>query len=250
MNEISLSDEISIRNLQISVREQWNSIQSLAAHIDKLTQRLNQMDPTGATVGNAYTTPEGWAEKQNAVEAKCCGHNPQTIEDALVGKAWREDSSLEKWFPITAEELKNLRDHWPAIFSPSDASDNPIVENAVKRIMNSLAGGHYDQQHVIMLKRIHSLGHQGSEFPVDTIAAWVRQGVEYAVEKSTAEPKWRDARTDPPTVNRTCLAWCASDRMLGIAVFNKASSVWTAGEHSEVWPVTHWQELPAPPPPT
>lgn len=29
--------------------------------------------------------------------------------DRATGQAWREDSSLEKWFPLTADELKKLR---------------------------------------------------------------------------------------------------------------------------------------------
>lgn len=29
--------------------------------------------------------------------------------DAEMGKKWREDSSLENWFPYTAEELQKLR---------------------------------------------------------------------------------------------------------------------------------------------
>jgi uncharacterized protein YoaH (UPF0181 family) len=31
-------------------------------------------------------------------------------EDAAIGKKWREDSSLETWFPFTAEELARLKD--------------------------------------------------------------------------------------------------------------------------------------------
>ena len=31
-------------------------------------------------------------------------------EMAAIGKAWRTDSSLEKWFPFTAEELEKLRE--------------------------------------------------------------------------------------------------------------------------------------------
>lgn len=29
-------------------------------------------------------------------------------DDAEIGRQWREDSSLEKWFPITAERLEKL----------------------------------------------------------------------------------------------------------------------------------------------
>lgn len=32
----------------------------------------------------------------------------QYREDADIGRQWREDSSLEKWFPLTAERLAKL----------------------------------------------------------------------------------------------------------------------------------------------
>lgn len=34
----------------------------------------------------------------------------QDERDRATGQAWRENSSLEKWFPLTAEELTDLRD--------------------------------------------------------------------------------------------------------------------------------------------
>ena len=33
----------------------------------------------------------------------------QSTQDAAWGAAWRSDSSLEKWFPFTAEELEKLK---------------------------------------------------------------------------------------------------------------------------------------------
>ena len=33
---------------------------------------------------------------------------PCDCKDAEIGRRWREDSSLEKWFPITAERLAAL----------------------------------------------------------------------------------------------------------------------------------------------
>lgn len=33
---------------------------------------------------------------------------PCDCKDAEIGKRWREDSSLEKWFPLTAERLAAL----------------------------------------------------------------------------------------------------------------------------------------------
>ena len=34
---------------------------------------------------------------------------PCDCKDAEIGRRWREDSSLEKWFPLTAERLAALR---------------------------------------------------------------------------------------------------------------------------------------------
>jgi hypothetical protein len=33
------------------------------------------------------------------------GRSEDGTDDAEIGRQWREDSSLEKWFPITAEQL-------------------------------------------------------------------------------------------------------------------------------------------------
>lgn len=45
---------------------------------------------------------------------KCqCGRNyPIGLvdEDKLIGLSWKQDSSLEKWFPITAQELAKLKE--------------------------------------------------------------------------------------------------------------------------------------------
>lgn len=35
------------------------------------------------------------------------GHEPQVTNEE-IGKAWRENSSLERWFPITAERIAQL----------------------------------------------------------------------------------------------------------------------------------------------
>lgn len=35
---------------------------------------------------------------------------PEILNYIKIGKSWEENSSLEKWFPITAEELNKLRE--------------------------------------------------------------------------------------------------------------------------------------------
>lgn len=36
-------------------------------------------------------------------------YEDQYPDDAEIGRRWRENSSLERWFPLTAEELQRLR---------------------------------------------------------------------------------------------------------------------------------------------
>lgn len=47
--------------------------------------------------------------KRIAAESKLAEQASRVDEDAAIGRRWREDSSLETWFPYTAEELKTLR---------------------------------------------------------------------------------------------------------------------------------------------
>lgn len=108
MNETSLSDDLSIRTLTLTVRQQAYLIGHLSERVTALekaasspqdtlnrrlkaldekanaggltcdesdertwlVKRINQMTPP-PTVGNAYTSPEGWEAKQKAVEARC-----------------------------------------------------------------------------------------------------------------------------------------------------------------------------------
>lgn len=56
--------------------------------------------------------------------------------DRKVGKLWREDSSLETWFPITAEELKRFRE--------AQAVDLEQFREAVEYWLNTGGGGRFD----------------------------------------------------------------------------------------------------------
>lgn len=42
-------------------------------------------------------------------------------KDAEVGRRWRENSSLEAWFPITAERLRELQDENEQLRKTRDA---------------------------------------------------------------------------------------------------------------------------------
>lgn len=65
----------------------------------------------------ALEAPEPPLERVNCVDPMCACHGGPCVEcedgererDRLTGKAWREDSSLEKWFPLTAEEIEGLK---------------------------------------------------------------------------------------------------------------------------------------------
>ena len=66
---------------------------------------------------------------------------PCDCKDAEIGRRWREDSSLEKWFPLTAERLAAkerelsiahmaltaIRSHWRE-FGPECGFDETLEE--------------------------------------------------------------------------------------------------------------------------
>lgn len=49
-------------------------------------------------------------------------------DDAEIGRQWRENSSLEKWFPLTAERLAALE------------AENEALKTAYRKMRNSAAG--------------------------------------------------------------------------------------------------------------
>lgn len=55
-------------------------------------------------------------------------------DDAEIGRQWRENSSLEKWFPITAERLAKLeqwaRDCRDQVLYPAAQRDDDISKAA------------------------------------------------------------------------------------------------------------------------
>ena len=55
-------------------------------------------------------------------------------DDAEIGRQWRENSSLEKWFPITAERLAKLeqwaRDCRDQVLYPAAQHDSAIGKAA------------------------------------------------------------------------------------------------------------------------
>lgn len=54
--------------------------------------------------------------------------------DAEIGRQWREDSSLERWFPLTAERLANLeqwaRDCRDQVLYPASQREDAIGKAA------------------------------------------------------------------------------------------------------------------------
>jgi hypothetical protein len=59
--------------------------------------------------GTGVLESGGFTPWGQAVDLPCsvCSEKERT-ELACIGAAWRMDSSLERWFPLTAEELKSL----------------------------------------------------------------------------------------------------------------------------------------------
>lgn len=229
MNDTSLADEISIRDLQLSrrsqgnliddlqraSREHWDRIQHQARQIHDLMQRLERLEkrePQDAlnrrlkaldekaftvgltceesdertwlvkrislmmglpTVGNAYTSHEGWDAKQKAVESKC-GHDQHAQEE--------------------------IRD--------------------AHRLLNTY------------------------QIPE---ASCLRERIEHL--RFLKLPKWRDAKTDPPKADSgRFLTWQMGIHL--VAFYNRLDSPgrrWTINGNDCTSAVTHWQELPAPP---
>lgn len=67
------------------------------------------------------------AERAEAELAAIKAEMDQLRADAETGKAWRTDSSLEEWFPITAAELKHVKTELAAIKARIAGSDAGIV---------------------------------------------------------------------------------------------------------------------------
>lgn len=310
MNETSLSDDLSIRTLTLTVRQQAYLIGHLSERVtalekaasspqDTLNRRLKALDEKAnaggltcdesdertwlvkrinlmpPTVGNAYTSPEGWEAKQKAVEAnqadrlsgkidavvreidkldvritalegakflittssgydelgeahkyldtlgvprsehpnaRLClqgridwlRHAPQISEDAKIGKAWREDSSLEKWFPFSAAELKNA---------------NEAISDA-HRCLNTY------------------------QIPA---ASCLRDRIEHL--RFAKLPKWRDAKSDPPTKPGHYIVHFVGAGRTTTLDFDGYYWVYcdTKTPLANPFIVALWQELPPPP---
>lgn len=58
------------------------------------------------------------------------------VEDAKVGRRWREDSSLETWFPLTAEELLRLKEEVKQLRATLVIGNHPVetTEDKARRI--------------------------------------------------------------------------------------------------------------------
>lgn len=82
-------------------------------------------------------------------------------DDAEIGRQWREDSSLEKWFPITAERLaakerenlhlaREARTWWEAAqtYAAELERHKPLMQ-AVEWILED---GHMNQEHLARLR--------------------------------------------------------------------------------------------------
>ena len=81
--------------------------------------------------------------------------------DAEIGRQWRENSSLEKWFPITAERLaamerenlhlaREARTWWEAAqtYAAELERHKPLMQ-AVELILED---GHMNQEHLARLR--------------------------------------------------------------------------------------------------
>ena len=65
---------------------------------------------------------------------------PCDCKDAEIGRQWREDSSLEKWFPLTAERLARL-EQWARDCRDQVLFQAAQQENAIGKAADSLGQG-------------------------------------------------------------------------------------------------------------
>lgn len=74
-----------------------------------------------------------------------CTHKEEweiALRRAKIGEAWETDSSLEKWFPITAEELANLKS--------SAVTDKYVIRRLVEAIDQYLSENGYSATATIL----------------------------------------------------------------------------------------------------
>lgn len=70
--------------------------------------------------------PQAWSATLSAFEQV----DEADERDREVGRKWREDSSLENWFPLTAEELARLRNEVAALRNTAPPQAAPVPVNA------------------------------------------------------------------------------------------------------------------------
>lgn len=112
----------------------------------ELSRKMRAADEPSAGVkcthcnGKGYNEPiydeqDGWTDETPCETCNGSGRIT-TVEQYLktLPANWHEDSSLETWFPITAEELKRLKDERAA--QPPPASQ---LEKALQQVMARLA---------------------------------------------------------------------------------------------------------------
>lgn len=74
-----------------------------------------------------------------------CPHKEEweiALRRAKIGEVWETDSSLEKWFPITAEELANLKS--------SAVTDKYVIRRLVEAIDQYLSENGYSATATIL----------------------------------------------------------------------------------------------------
>lgn len=60
--------------------------------------------------GSGVIDSGGFTPWSSPIDLPCPACNSKWDDLVQIGAAWRQDSSLEKWFPFTFEEIKKLRE--------------------------------------------------------------------------------------------------------------------------------------------
>lgn len=212
------ADEIALLNRKAN---------ALTAEIDKLERRIEALErQLGAEgvlgiISNLNAACNATAERVDVLGRRRPAPtapsdqfeaDTQAMEYIIIGKAWCEDSSLERWFPITADELKK----------------------ANEEILR--AHGYLD-----------SLGVPRSEHPNSKSSLQGRIDCLHGTHGRPNTSKWRDAKTDPPTQSGFYVVNFPEAGTRGLEFDGWHWLYNDTGRPMGNPDITHWHPLPAPP---
>lgn len=108
--------------------------------------QLNSNEHSGGECGACV-------QEKATAEARTAEEPIDGDTDASIGRSWRENSSLEKWFPFTAKEIKDLRTQADALaaaleglMEPDWSDDSTLSPPNIKKARAALAAYRKEKQ--------------------------------------------------------------------------------------------------------